>query len=126
MGGKGFTLRFRRVGGTGEMEFSVDAAGRRAQFSDCAPGQAAPRRKTIAEVFEAFPPTDWSLKTLGRNAPNGCENFAIGHLPGLDADYAVRLAKYYDAKSDATVFDAEIAGRRTMVCRRPGSYEVAR
>ena len=42
------------------------------------------------------------------------------------ADYAVRLAKYYDAKSDATVFDAEIAGRRTMVCRRPGSYAVAR
>ena len=123
-GGKGLSLRFRRVGGTDEMEFAVDAVGRRAQFSDCAPGQVASRRKTIAEVFGAVPPAEWTLKTLGRAAPHGCENFAIGHLPGLDADYVVRFARYYDPKSDATVFDAEIAGRRTMVCRRPGRYEV--
>jgi sucrose-6-phosphate hydrolase SacC (GH32 family) len=124
--GKGLSLRFRRVGGTDEeMEFSVDAARRRAQFSDCKAGRPAPERKTIAEILGAVPPAERTRRALGKNAPDHGENFAIGHVLGLDADYVVRLARYYDAKSDATVFDAEIAGRRTMVCRRPGRYDVA-
>ena len=122
-GGTGLSLRFRRVGGTEEMAFSVDAVGRRAQFSDCKAGEVPPHRRTIAEILGAVLPAERTRKTLGCHAPDHGESFAIGHVPGLDADYVVRLARYYDPKSDATVFDAEIAGRRTMICRRPGRYE---
>ncbi len=43
-------------------------------------------------------------------------------MRGLDRPYGVRLLAHYDAKSDATIFDAEIAGTRTMLTRREGRY----
>ena len=49
-------------------------------------------------------------------------NVRIGGVRGLDADYAVKVIVYYDPKSDATLFDAEIAGQRTLICRRAGRY----
>ena len=41
---------------------------------------------------------------------------------GLDADYEVKVVAYYDAKADATLFDAEVAGQRTLICRREGRF----
>lgn len=49
-------------------------------------------------------------------------SFRVTGIRGLDRDYAVRLVVHYDRKADATLLDAEIAGDRTIVCRRPGMY----
>jgi len=37
----------------------------------------------------------------------------------------VKLAAWYDSKADATIFDAEIGGQRTMICRRAGKFKEA-
>lgn len=123
-GGQDVRLRFKRVDQPGpDLEFSVDALRCRAQFSDAAANEPAPWRKTIAEAFRDLPPEDWLPRKMGHEEPSQARSFAIGHLRGLDSDYVVKLARYYDKKSDATIFDAEIAGRRTIICRRPGRYE---
>ena len=54
--------------------------------------------------------------------PNDAQNVRIGGVRGLDADYAVRVVVHYDAKSNATIFDAEVAGQRTLICRREGRF----
>ena len=56
------------------------------------------------------------------DAPNAAQNVRIGGVRGLDADYAVRVVVHYDAKSNATIFDAEVAGQRTLICRREGRF----
>ena len=122
-GGEDVRLRFRRGDLPGpDLEFSVDALRRRAQFADAPVGKAATKCKTIAEAFADIPSEKWVRGTMGGGEPSQARSFAIGHLRGLDADYTVKFAQYYDKKSDATIFDAEIAGRRTIICRRPGRY----
>ena len=53
---------------------------------------------------------------------NAAQNVRIGGVRGLDADYEVKVVAYYDAKADATLFDAEVAGQRTLICRREGRF----
>ena len=55
-------------------------------------------------------------------AANAAQNVRIGGVRGLDADYEVKVVAYYDAKADATLFDAEVAGQRTLICRREGRF----
>ncbi len=52
-------------------------------------------------------------------------NFRITDLPEFASPYSVRLAQYWDRKADATIFDVEIGGVRTMICRRSGKYKKA-
>ena len=37
-------------------------------------------------------------------------------------DFAVRIVRHWDPKAGATVFDAEIGGVRTLICRRKGRF----
>jgi len=46
----------------------------------------------------------------------------VGDVRGLARAYAVRLVACYDRKADATVFDAEIAGDRTLIAARCGRW----
>ncbi len=108
------------------LELRVDAAERRAQFSDCGADGVAPRRETLREILMRLPAKERTINAVNRQeVPHRGGNFAIGKVRGVDRDYTVRVAVWYDAKSDATLFDAEIAGRRTLVCRRPGKYAYA-
>jgi len=43
-------------------------------------------------------------------------------VPAFKAPYAVKVVQYYDRKCGITVFDAEIGGERTMICRRDGAF----
>ncbi len=54
--------------------------------------------------------------------PHQAENFKIGGLRCVGGAYEVKLVVWYDRKADATIFDAEIGGERTMICRRPGKF----
>ena len=54
--------------------------------------------------------------------PHKAENFKIGGLRCIDGAYEVKLVVWYDRKADATIFDAEIGGERTMICRRAGKF----
>jgi len=111
--GRDFAVRFARQGGGGEIEFRVEAAACRAQFADAARGEAAARQMTQAEH---------NREGKGVRIAS-CPSFAIQNVSGLDQPYRVRLNAWYDAKSGCTLFDAEIAGRRTMVCCREGRYQ---
>jgi len=53
---------------------------------------------------------------------DGLTSETYERIRGLDRPYKVRLCVYYDRKSNVTLFDAEIAGQRTMICRRPGRF----
>ena len=58
-----------------------------------------------------------------RNGPPGsADEYAIERIRGLDRPFKIRIAAYYDQKSDVTLFDAEIAGQRTMICKRRGRF----
>lgn len=50
---------------------------------------------------------------------------SIRNVRGLDSPYRVKVIAWYDERHDVTIFDAEIAGKRTLVTRRFGRYEIA-
>ena len=52
-------------------------------------------------------------------------NFSITELPEFASAYPVKLVQYWDQKANATIFDVEIGGVRTMVCRRAGKFKKA-
>ena len=54
------------------------------------------------------------------------DNFKIGGLRCVEGAYKVKLVVWYDSKADATIFDAEIGGTRTMICRRAGKFKEVR
>lgn len=95
--GARFVRRFRPQGKGPALVLDVDPAARTASFADDMPDAKF-------------------------DAPNAAQNVRIGGVRGLDADYAVRVVVHYDAKSNATIFDAEIAGQRTLICRREGRF----
>ena len=95
-----FERRFRPQGTGPALLLTVDPATRTASFGDDVPG---------VKFGEA----------------RSGHNVRIGGVRGLDADYAVKVIVCYDPKSDATIFDAEIAGQRTLICRRSGRFTEA-
>ena len=95
--GAPFERRFKREDGGPALVLRVDPAKREAAFFDDAP----------APVFDER----WKA-----------DNVRIGALRGVGGAYDVRVVVWYHQKADATIFDAEIAGGRTLVCRRGGRY----
>ena len=95
--GEPFERRFEREDGGPALVLRIDPARREASFADDVPAPAFDER--------------WKAR-----------NVRIGAVRGLDGAYGVRLVVWYDRKAGATIFDAEIAGGRTLVCRRRGRY----
>ena len=58
-------------------------------------------------------------------AEHRADNFRISNLPPFKCPYRVRLVQYWDRKSNATIFDVESGGVRTMICRRAGRFKKA-
>ena len=121
---KPFVLDFRTVRGE-RLEFRIDPQEARAQFSS-----DGTRKRTLAEVSRGL---DMSKgKRIGQiaaghlNAPYTAQDYAIGKIRGLDRPFTVRFSVHYDPKADGTIFDAEIAGTRTMVARAAGRFEPVR
>lgn len=99
-GGQSFRLRFASAVGGKRLEFHVNAKTGELHFAD---------------VLQ-----DGSLAKF--SFPHGNGNFRISGTRGLDKPYEVRLVRHYDRKSNVTLFDAEVAGNRTIICRRPGVW----
>ncbi len=93
-----FSLRFKSLSGAPDLVLGVDPAKRAAYWKD-------------------------DVENPDFSKPHRGENVLIGAVRGLDSAYTVKVIVYYDAKSDATLFDAEIAGDRTLICRRKGRYK---
>ncbi len=74
-----------------------------------------PIAKTISFADDA-PKVEFGLT-------HDADNVRIGGVRGIDRDYEVKIIVHYDAKSRATIFDAEVAGQRTLICRRAGRWE---
>ena len=125
--GESLRLVFVAEGDGAAVEFRLDAEERRAQWADSpavptgtppADIPPAPRQKTQAELVA-------SVKDLWRDRflfPFGAGQYAVQNIRGLDEPFTVRVAACYDAKSGCTLFDAEIAGTRAMICRRRGRF----
>ena len=118
-----FVLRFApEAAGAPDLEFRIDPAEGRAQFADAPDAGPAPRRPTLSAFMN-----DWARGIRPKRNPSRpdlCGDVAIGHIRSLDAPFGVRLVAHYDPKADATIFDAEIAGQRTILCRRRGRYSM--
>ena len=96
-----FRLAFAPESGTGTaLTFTIDPAARTATFAD---------DKADAQL----------------EAAHRAGNFRISNLPEFSSAYPVRLVQYWDKKSNATIFDVEIDGLRTMICRRAGKLKNA-
>ena len=101
------------------VEFGVDPKRARAWYAYV---REDGRRADAVTLREAGLP-----EARGRrySKPQECASYAIEHIRSLDRAYGVRLIVRYDPKSDVTILDAEIAGARTMICRREGHLTVA-
>ena len=99
--GEKFVRRFAAEGDRPALVLTVDPAKREASFADDVP---EPK----------FGPAC------------NAENIRIGGLRRVDGAYEVKLVVWCDSKADATIFDAEIGGARTMICRRAGKFKEAR
>ena len=51
-------------------------------------------------------------------------NVRIGGLRCITGAYEVKMVIWYDRKADTTIFDAEIGGERTIICRRAGRFRL--
>ena len=112
-GGRDLVVRVPRQDGGKELEFRVEATTGRAQFADAEVGAKALRQKTQAK-----------LNREGKGGKIASQtSYAIQNIAGLDRPYRVRLNVNFDAKSGCTLFDVEIAERRTLVCYRVGCYQ---
>ena len=99
--GQSFRLVFKQESGNGAaLTFATDPVARTATFAD--------------DVADA------KLEAAHR-----AQNFRISSLPAFTAAYPVRLVQYWDKKSNVTIFDVEIGGVRTMICRRAGKFKKA-
>lgn len=131
--GESMRLLFAADDGGQCVEFRLDAPERRAQWADnpAAPSECkdapqrlrhvppAPRQMTQAEWNSSGDngsPRDHAL------SPCAARQYAVQNIRGLDAPFAVRVATFFDAKSGCTLFDAEIAGTKAMICRRRGRF----
>lgn len=55
---------------------------------------------------------------LGANIHRRSGNFALNHVRGMDKPFEVKMLLYYERKQLSTLIDTEIAGQRTLVCKR--------
>ncbi|MBP5320407.1 MAG: hypothetical protein J6334_05415 [Kiritimatiellae bacterium] len=118
--GEPVVIRVPREDGGPDLEFRVDAAEGRAQYADVSGPGPAPRQFTQAELNANRDPE--AIRRSGSQNPGAAQRYAVSHIRGLDRPYTVKLAVYYDAKSGCTLFDAEIAESRAMLCYRTGRY----
>lgn len=96
----GRTLRvvFQRDGNRGPaLVLSIDPVERTASFAD------------------DVPDARWS-------PADSADNIRIGNLPEFAEGCTVRIVRHWDQKAGATIFDAEIGGARTLICRRKGRF----
>ena len=99
--GQTFRLAIAPESGNGTtLSFSIDPTARTATFADDVAGP-------------------------NLEAAHLAQNFRISNLPEFTSAYPVRLVHYWDKKSNATIFDVEIGGARTMICRRAGKFKEA-
>ncbi len=119
---KPFVVRAVAKAGDTDFEFRIDPAEARAQFHFPRKGESGARVLTTAEFLKV--PTDKRSTVIGGHASSGGA-FALGKIRGLDKPFTVKLVQYYDAKSDATIFDVEIAGTQTMITCRAGRFAPA-
>lgn len=117
---KPFAVRW--TNGSYDIELKVDPAERRAQLATAAKGAPVPRANSLRENHLKFKPQHARDK-LGESMLDGDKPFAIENVRGLDRPYQVKTVNYFDAKSNVTIVDVEIAGQRTMILRRGGRYE---
>lgn len=102
------------------LEFRLDAPLARAQWANTSdPSTPAPRQWTQAEWNAS---TDPDIHRQAHLCPNAAFEYAIQNIRGLDAPFLVRICAHFDPKSGCTLFDAEIAGSRTMICQRTGQF----
>jgi len=86
-----------------------------------------PEKSGAAVVLSVDPKTrearfaDYALKPK-LDVAHLAGNFKVGGLRCVDGAYDVRLVVWYDRKADATIFDAEIGGERTIIGRRSGRF----
>ncbi len=113
-------IRVPREDGGPDLELRVDAAEGRAQYADAPGPGAAPRQFTQAELNANRDPE--AIRRSGSGDAWHVGQYAVSRIRGLDKPYTVKIAVCYDAKSDCTLFDADIAGSRAMICRRSGRY----
>ena len=96
--GRPLRVVFPRDGGNGPaLTFALDPAARTAAFADDVPDIC------------------WS-------ALDSADNIRIGNLPEFAEGCMVRIVRHWDAKAGTTIFDAEIGGVRTLICRRKGRF----
>ena len=89
-------------GEQGSCELQLRLEDRCAQFGAGSPSRFASRQKSLREG----------------GGPEGCGNYAIENLIGVDQPFTVRVIVKSDDKLGGALIDVEIAGQRTMLTYR--------
>ncbi len=118
-----WAIRFKPVGGIAprnDLVLEVEPRTRRAQFTYTGKDGVVVPQLTLPESVLAHPEVKRLADLPGR--PDAVRHYAVGKLRNVDRPFEVRLSTWYDAKGDVTIFNAEIAGVRTMTSVQRGRF----
>lgn len=124
--GETLTVAFEPADGAGRaFAFVLDAARGKARFVEKGADGAYPDVPTLKDLAEKAEAKFGAKRIFaGRKfRPDDAGDFAIGNIRGLDRPFEVKVVNHFDRKAGLTLVDVEIAGQRTMVTRRFGSYK---
>ena len=101
-------------------EFQLDFGKQRMQISPCgADGGFHPEIQTIREGLKTMPQDHlgWGVKA-SHGIHAGSQNFCLENVDVLNGTFTLKIIIRYSPKMRCTVFDAEVAGQRTLISNR--------
>jgi len=101
-------------------EFQLDFGKQRMQISPCgADGTFHPEIQTIREGLKTMPQEHlgWGVRA-SHGIHAGSQNFCLENVDVLNGTFTLKVIVRYSPKMRCTVFDAEVAGQRTLISNR--------
>ena len=101
-------------------EFQLDFGKQRMQISPCgADGGFHQEIQTIREGLKTMPQDHlgWGVKA-SHGIHAGSQNFCLENVDVLNGTFTLKIIIRYSPKMRCTVFDAEVAGQRTLISNR--------
>lgn len=116
-----FAVQF--IDGQEVCELQLDFKMQQAQFNNSEKGVFAEKIPTmLEEMKKADKSINVYSKVPFKDIPQNAVNFTLPDIQGMDKEFCLRVICRYSRRMRATVIDAEIAGRRTILSVRKNFF----
>lgn len=101
---------------------SLDFAKKRMQINSCEYGEFGEEIPTMLEQMRSFNSENPYTNNIDMDIPNNARNYCIPDIVGIDKPFKVKIMLRYSKRMRATVIDAEIAEKRTIISVRENFF----